>query len=70
MARNVKGGLIQLANPINDESKPVKEIQAAAYEAHLVVEQHGLQILRPGVQAVSLGSSAFMGSSRRRDWRP
>ncbi len=35
MARIVKGGLIQCANPVNDESRPVREIQAAALEKHL-----------------------------------
>ncbi len=35
MARIVKGGLIQCANPINDETRPVAEIQAAAFEKHL-----------------------------------
>ena len=34
MARIVRGGLIQCANPINDESVPVKKIQQAALEAH------------------------------------
>jgi N-carbamoylputrescine amidase len=31
----VKGGLIQCINPLNDESKPVADIQAAALEKHL-----------------------------------
>ncbi|MGH9389439.1 MAG: nitrilase-related carbon-nitrogen hydrolase [Vicinamibacteria bacterium] len=35
MARIVKGGLIQCRNPVNDESRLVKEIQAAALEKHL-----------------------------------
>jgi len=35
MARIVKGGLIQCRNPVNDESRPVREIQAAALEKHL-----------------------------------
>ncbi len=42
MASNVKGGLIQCINPINDESRPVKEIQAAAFEKHLpMIEKAG-----------------------------
>ena len=42
MPRNVKGGLIQCTNPINDESRPVKEIQAAAFEKHVpFIEQAG-----------------------------
>ncbi|MEE8408835.1 MAG: nitrilase-related carbon-nitrogen hydrolase, partial [Myxococcota bacterium] len=49
MARIVKSGLIQCANPINDESKPIEEIQKAAFEAHLpLIEeagQKGVQIL-------------------------
>jgi N-carbamoylputrescine amidase len=34
VSRILKGGLIQCENPINDESRPVPEIQAAAVEAH------------------------------------
>jgi len=49
MARNVTCGLIQCANPLNDESKPVAEIQEAAYQAHLpMIEEagkNGVQIL-------------------------
>jgi N-carbamoylputrescine amidase len=49
MARNVRGGLIQCANPINDESQPVAKIQAAALEAHMpFIEQaakEGVQVL-------------------------
>jgi beta-ureidopropionase len=45
----VKGGLIQCANPLNDESRPVAEIQAAAYEAHIpfieAAGKQGVQIL-------------------------
>jgi N-carbamoylputrescine amidase len=42
MARIVKGGLIQCRNALNDESRPVKEIQAAALERHLpFIEQAG-----------------------------
>ena len=35
MARMVRGGLIQCSNPINDETRKVSEIQAAALEKHL-----------------------------------
>ncbi len=45
----VRGGLIQCANPINDESVSVAEIQAAAFERHLpFIEEaaaKGVQIL-------------------------
>ncbi|MAF65869.1 MAG: acyltransferase [Planctomycetes bacterium] len=51
MARIVKGGLIQCANPLNDESRPVAEIQAAALEKHLgMIEQAG----EAGVQILCL----------------
>ncbi|MFT7463818.1 MAG: beta-ureidopropionase [Pseudohongiellaceae bacterium] len=49
MARIVKAGLIQCGNPINDESKPVAEIQQAMLEKHLPfidkAGQQGVQIL-------------------------
>ena len=35
MARNVKVGLIQVSNPINDESVPVADIQEAMFQKHL-----------------------------------
>ncbi|MEZ4405350.1 MAG: nitrilase-related carbon-nitrogen hydrolase [Polyangiales bacterium] len=35
MSRVVRGGLIQCANPVNDETQSVAAIQAAALEAHL-----------------------------------
>jgi N-carbamoylputrescine amidase len=45
----VRCGLIQCSNPINDESRPVAEIQAAMVEKHLpLIEeagQRGVQIL-------------------------
>ncbi len=42
MSRIVRGGLIQCSNPINDESRKVSEIQAAALEKHLpLVEEAG-----------------------------
>ena len=49
MARTVISGLIQAANPINDESKPVAEIQEAMFESHLPfiheAGKQGVQIL-------------------------
>ncbi|MBS1118971.1 MAG: N-carbamoylputrescine amidase [Deltaproteobacteria bacterium] len=49
MARKVLSGLIQASNPINDESKPVSEIQAAMLEKHLPMihdaGKKGVQIL-------------------------
>ncbi len=51
MSRIVRGGLIQCANPVNDESVPVSEIQKAALEAHLpFIEEAG----RKGVQILCL----------------
>ena len=51
MARNVISGLIQASNPINDESKSVAEIQAAALEKHLgMIHEAGKQ----GVQILCL----------------
>jgi N-carbamoylputrescine amidase len=35
MARIVRGGLIQCANPINDVSKPIETIKQAAFDHHL-----------------------------------
>jgi len=49
MARTVISGLIQAANPINDESRSVADIQAAALEHHLPMihdaGKQGVQIL-------------------------
>jgi beta-ureidopropionase len=49
MPRIVKSGLIQCSNPINDETRPVKEIQAAMLEKHLpmidAAGKQGVQIL-------------------------
>jgi len=51
VSRIVKGGLIQCANPINDESRPVAEIQRAAFEAHIpFIEEAG----EKGVQILCL----------------
>ena len=51
MARIVKGGLIQCSNPINDESKPVAEIQAAMLEKHMPFVD---QAAKEGVQVLCL----------------
>jgi len=57
MARNVRVGLIQTSNPINDESIPVSEIQEAMFQKHLpFIEQageEGVQIL--GLQEIFNG---------------
>ena len=49
VARKVISGLIQASNPINDESRPVAEIQAAMLEKHLPMihdaGKQGVQIL-------------------------
>ncbi len=51
MARIVKGGLIQCANPINDESVPVAEIRKAGLEKHIpLIEEAG----KAGVQVLCL----------------
>ena len=51
MARKVLSGLIQASNPINDESRPVAEVQAAMLEKHLpMIHEAGKQ----GVQILCL----------------
>jgi N-carbamoylputrescine amidase len=51
MAENVKCGLIQLANPINDESVPVPEICEAMLQKHIpYIEKAG----KAGVQILCL----------------
>lgn len=51
MPRNVVSGLIQCHNPLNDESKPVAEIQQAALEHHIpFIEEAG----KKGVQILCL----------------
>lgn len=51
MAREVIGGLIQMSNPINDESVPVKDIAQAMLEKHIpMIEEAG----RKGVQVLCL----------------
>src|SRR5580693_1945234 len=49
--RIVKCGLIQMANPLNDETRPVAEIQEAMFQKHLpLIEEAG----RSGVQILCL----------------
>ena len=51
MKRSVVGGLIQMSNPVNDESKPVSEIRDAMFDKHLpFIEEAGKQ----GVQILCL----------------
>jgi len=51
LGRVVKGGLIQCSNVINDESRPVAEVQAAMMEKHIpFIEKAGEQ----GVQMLCL----------------
>ncbi len=51
MPRIIRGGLIQCSNPINDESRSVREIQAAALAKHLpFIEEAG----KRGVQLLCL----------------
>ncbi|GMU56462.1 MAG: hydrolase [Candidatus Xenobia bacterium] len=49
MARTVLSGLIQASNPINDESRPVADVQAAMLDKHLPMihdaGKQGVQIL-------------------------
>ncbi|HTJ82620.1 MAG TPA: nitrilase-related carbon-nitrogen hydrolase [Polyangiaceae bacterium] len=50
-SRIIKGGLIQCANPLNDESQSVDKIKQAALEAHMpFIEQAG----KEGVQVLCL----------------
>ena len=49
--RTVRCGLIQCSNPLNDESRPVADIQAAMLEKHVaMIEEAG----RKGVQILCL----------------
>ncbi|MCK6531133.1 acyltransferase [Myxococcota bacterium] len=51
MSRNVRVGLIQASNPVNDENVPVRDIQEAAFEKHLpLIEKAGEE----GVQVLGL----------------
>jgi len=67
MARKVTSGLIQASNPINDESKPVAEIQAAMLEKHLPMiheaGKNGVQILC--LQEIFNGPYFCPGQDRR-----
>ena len=51
MARIVRGGLIQCANPINDESKTVQQVAKAALETHMPFIE---QAAKEGVQMLCL----------------
>ncbi len=65
--RNVKVGLIQAANPINDETRPVAEIQEAMFQHHLPfidkAGESGVQIL--GLQEIFNGPYFCPGQDRR-----
>jgi N-carbamoylputrescine amidase len=67
MARKVISGLIQASNPINDESKPVAEIQAAMLEKHMPMihdaGKQGVQILC--LQEIFNGPYFCPGQDRR-----
>ena len=65
--RNVKIGLIQCSNPINDETVPVREIQEAMFEKHLPfirqAGESGVQIL--GLQEIFNGPYFCPGQDKR-----
>src|SRR5258706_3386883 len=65
--RTVKVGLIQAANAINDEKRPVAEIQAAMLEKHLPLiheaGEKGVQIL--GLQEIFNGPYFCPGQDPR-----
>jgi N-carbamoylputrescine amidase len=67
MARKVISGLIQASNPINDESRPVAEIQAAMLEKHMPMihdaGKQGVQILC--LQEIFNGPYFCPGQDRR-----
>ena len=67
MARNVRVGLIQLSNPINDESVPVSEIQEAMFQKHLPwiekAGEAGVQVL--GLQEIFNGPYFCPGQDKR-----
>jgi N-carbamoylputrescine amidase len=67
MSRVVKCGLIQASNPINDESRPVAEVQAAMFEKHLPfiheAGERGVQIL--GLQEIFNGPYFCPGQDKR-----
>src|SRR5215831_16763751 len=65
--RTVKCGLIQASNPLNDETRPVAEIQAAMFEKHLPMihdaGQKGVRIL--GLQEIFNGPYFCPSQDRR-----
>src|ERR1700704_4119786 len=67
MSRLVKCGLIQASNPVNDESRPVHEIQAAMFEKHLpfihAAGQKGVKIL--GLQEIFNGPHSCPPQDKR-----
>ena len=67
MARTIKCGLIQCSNVINDESRPVAEIQKAMLEKHLPfihdAGKKGVKIL--GLQEIFNGPYFCPGQDRR-----
>jgi len=67
VARIVKCGLIQCSNPINDESRPVTEIQQAMFDKHLPfihdAGKKGVQVL--GLQEIFNGPYFCPGQDRR-----
>jgi beta-ureidopropionase len=67
MARIVKCGLIQCSNPINDESRPVAEIQKAMFDKHLPfihdAGKKGVQVL--GLQEIFNGPYFCPGQDKR-----
>jgi beta-ureidopropionase len=67
MTRLVKCGLIQAANAINDESRPIAEIQSAMLEKHLPLiheaGQKGVKIL--GLQEIFNGPYFCPGQDKR-----
>jgi N-carbamoylputrescine amidase len=67
MTRVVKCGLIQCSNPINDESRPVAEIQAAMFEKHLPLihdaGKRGVKVL--GLQEIFNGPYFCPSQDRR-----
>jgi beta-ureidopropionase len=67
MSRIVKCGLIQASNPLNDETRPIAEIQAAMFEKHMPfiheAGQKGVQIL--GLQEIFNGPYFCPSQDRR-----
>ena len=67
MSRTVKCGLIQASNPLNDESRPITDIQAAMFEKHMPfihdAGHKGVQIL--GLQEIFNGPYFCPSQDRR-----